>query len=166
MDLTSDETSIYESKRLDNPTGLLDFGSRWYDPLVGRFTSPDDILDVKHLARSDGLNRLAFENNDPINHTDPSGHWSLSAIFGTVIGAALVVGAVALTIATGGAAAPLAAAAVGALAGGGIAGIAYSFGIATSAVASSGAATQRPSWSTQLLEAQQVLWVQWLLQHA
>ena len=125
---TTDRTSTYESKRLDSPTGLLDFGSRWYDPLVGRFTSPDDILDVKHLARSDGLNRLAFENNDPINHTDPSGHWSLSAIAGAVLGGLLVAGAVALTIATGGAAAPLAAAAVGALAGGGIAGITYSFG--------------------------------------
>ena len=127
VDLTSDRTSTYESKRLDNLTGLLDFGSRWYDPLVGRFTSPDDILDVKHLARSDGLNRLAFENNDPINHNDPSGNWSLSAKFGLAIGVALVVGAVALTIATGGAAAPLAAAAVGAMAGGGIAGITYSF---------------------------------------
>ena len=127
VDLTSDKTSTYESKRLDNPTGLLDFGSRWYDPLVGRFTSPDDILDVKHLARSDGLNRLAFENNDPINHTDPTGNWSLSAIMGAVIGAALVVGAIALTVATGGAAAPLAAAAVGAMAAGGMAGISYSF---------------------------------------
>ena len=95
--------------------------------MVGRFTSPDDILDVKHLARSDGLNRLAFENNDPINHTDPFGKWSLSVIFGAVIGAALVVGAKALKVATGGAAAPLAAAAAGAMAGGGIAGITYSF---------------------------------------
>ena len=28
VDLTSDRTSTYESKRLDDPTGLLDFGSR------------------------------------------------------------------------------------------------------------------------------------------
>lgn len=123
----SDRTSTYESQRLDEPTGLLDFDSRWYDPLVGRFTTPDDILNVQDLARSDGLNRLAFENNDPINHTDPSGHWSWHAIAGAMIGAALVVGAIAVTVATGGAAAPLAAAAVGAMAGGGIAGITYSF---------------------------------------
>ncbi|EOO01869.1 putative virulence plasmid b protein [Phaeoacremonium minimum UCRPA7] len=126
-DPTFDGTSTYESKRLDEPTGLFDFGSRWYDPLVGRYTTPDDVLAVKFLARTDGLNRLAFENNDPINHTDPSGQWSLSAVLGAVLGAALVVGAIALTIATGGAAAPLAAAAAGALASGGIAGITYSF---------------------------------------
>ncbi|KAH7169230.1 hypothetical protein DER46DRAFT_624459 [Fusarium sp. MPI-SDFR-AT-0072] len=114
-----DKTSTYESKSLDEGAELYNFGSRWYDPITGRFTTPDDILAVKDLARTDGLNQLAFENNDPINHTDPSGHWSLSAVLGAVLGAALVVGAIALTIATGGAAAPLAAAAAGALDSGG-----------------------------------------------
>ncbi|EXK31543.1 hypothetical protein FOMG_13180 [Fusarium oxysporum f. sp. melonis 26406] len=121
-DTSFDKTSTYESKSLDEGTELYDFGSRWYDPITGRFTTPDDILAVKDLARTDGLNRLVFENNDPINHADPSGHWSLSAVLGVVLGAALVVGAIALTIATGRAAAPLAAAAAGALASGGIAG--------------------------------------------
>ncbi|RYC88013.1 hypothetical protein BFJ63_vAg9169 [Fusarium oxysporum f. sp. narcissi] len=121
-DTSFDKTSTYESKSLDEGTELYDFGSRWYDPITGRFTTPGDILAVKDLARTDGLNRLAFENNDPINHADPSGHWSLSAVLGVVLGAALVVGAIALTIATGRAAAPLAAAAAaGALASGGIA---------------------------------------------
>ncbi|RKL44664.1 hypothetical protein BFJ70_g3806 [Fusarium oxysporum] len=116
-DTSFDKTSTYESKSLDEGTELYDFGSRWYDPITGRFTTLDDILAVKDLARTDGLNRLAFENNDPINHADPSGHWSLSAVLGVVLGAALVVGAIALTIATGRAAAPLAAAAAaGALA--------------------------------------------------
>ena len=123
-----DRTSTYESKCLDGSTGLLDFGSRWYDPLVGRFTSPDTILGVKQLARSDSLNRMAFENNDPVNHTDPKGNWSWSAIGGAILGAALVIGAIGITIATGGAAAPLAAtAAAAAMASGGIAGITYSF---------------------------------------
>ncbi|KAH7200342.1 hypothetical protein DER44DRAFT_813718 [Fusarium oxysporum] len=121
-DTSFDKTSTYESKSLDEGAELYDFGSRWYDPITGRFTTPDDILAVKDLGRTDGLNRLAFENNDPINHADPSGHWSLSAVLGAVLGAALVVGAIALTIATGRAAAPLAAAAAGALASGGIAG--------------------------------------------
>ncbi|KAM5368536.1 hypothetical protein ACJA88_010886 [Fusarium oxysporum] len=118
-DTNFDKTSTYESKSLDEGTELYDFGSRWYDPITGRFTTLDDILAVKDLARTDGLNRLAFENNDPINHADPSGHWPLSAVLGVVLGAALVVGAIALTIATGRAAAPLAAAAAGALASGG-----------------------------------------------
>ncbi|KAG7412493.1 hypothetical protein Forpe1208_v008566 [Fusarium oxysporum f. sp. rapae] len=124
------ETITYDdfgTPKIKRGAELYDFGSRWYDPITGRFTTPDDILAVKDLARTDGLNQLAFENNDPINHTDPSGHWSLSAVLGAVLGAALVVGAIAHTIATGGAAAPLAAAAAGALDSGGIAGITYSF---------------------------------------
>ncbi|KAK7699633.1 hypothetical protein SLS64_011587 [Diaporthe eres] len=123
----SARTSTYEAKAWDATSGLLDFSSRWYDPLIGRFASPDNILDTAALARTDGLNRLAFENNDPVNKNDPTGHWSLSAIFGAVLGGLAVVGAIALTIATAGAATPVAAAAVGALASGGIAGITYSF---------------------------------------
>ncbi|KAK2672993.1 hypothetical protein RAB80_010536 [Fusarium oxysporum f. sp. vasinfectum] len=89
-DTSFNKTSTYESKSLNEGAELYDFGSRWYDPITGRFTTPDDILAVKDLARTDGLNRLAFENNDPINHADPSGHWSLSAVLGAVLGAALV----------------------------------------------------------------------------
>ncbi|KAH7126435.1 hypothetical protein B0J13DRAFT_611790 [Dactylonectria estremocensis] len=121
-----DRTSTYEGTRLDEATGLLDFGGRWYDPLVGRFTTPDDIVDLDLLIRTDGLNRYAFENNDPINHIDPTGHWSWFSVLGVVIGAAMVIGAVAITVATGGAAGVLAAAIVGGLASGGIAGITYS----------------------------------------
>lgn len=121
-----DRTATYEGKRLDETTGLLDFGGRWYDPLVGRFTTPDDILEMELLIRTDGLNRYAFENNDPINHIDPTGHWTWSAIAGVALGAVLVVGAIALTVATAGATTVLAAALVGALASGGVAGIIYS----------------------------------------
>jgi len=116
----------FEGKYFDEKSGLINFGARWYDPLAGRFATPDDILDIASLIRTDGLNRYTFENNDPINNTDPTGHWSWSAIGGIILSSALIVGAVALTVVTGGAAAPLAAAAVGALAGGGVAGFLYS----------------------------------------
>ncbi|KAH7120714.1 hypothetical protein EDB81DRAFT_914500 [Dactylonectria macrodidyma] len=121
-----DRTSTYEGTRLDEATGLLDFGGRWYYPLVGRFTTPDDIVDLDLLIRTDGLNRYSFENNDPINHIDPTGHWSWFSVLGVVLGAAMVLGAVALTVATGGAGGVLLAAVVGGLASGGIAGITYS----------------------------------------
>jgi len=125
--LEEDANSTYEGKFFDAASGLLCFGARWYDPLIGRFTVPDDILDIASLLRNDGLNRYVFENNDPINHVDPTGHWSWSSILGVVIGVVLVVAAVAVTVATFGAASPiLAGAVVGALAGGGIAGIQYS----------------------------------------
>ncbi|CAM1500912.1 Fc.00g100740.m01.CDS01 [Cosmosporella sp. VM-42] len=121
-----DRSSTYEGRRLDEATGLLDFGGRWYDPLIGRFTTPDDISDVDLLIRTDGLNRYAFENNDPINHVDPTGHWSWFSGLGLALGAIMIIGAAALTVVTGGAAGILMAAAVGALVGGGIAGITYS----------------------------------------
>lgn len=118
--------STYEGKFLDNLSGLLNFGGRWYDPLIGRFTEPDDILDIASLLLPDGINRYVFENNDPVNKVDPTGHWSWSAILGVAISVVLIAAAIAITVATGGAAAPLAAAAVGALASGGFAGLMYS----------------------------------------
>lgn len=72
------------------------------------------------------MNRFCFENNDPINHTDPTGHWSLSAIVGLVVSVVAVVAAVVVTVVTAGAATPLLAATIGALASGGLAGITYS----------------------------------------
>jgi RHS repeat-associated protein len=126
-DALKDETiATYKGKYLDKTSGLLNFGARWYDPLVGRFTTPDDIHDIDSILRTDGLNRYVFANNDPINHVDPTGHWSWSAIVGVVVSAVLIVGAVALMVATGGAVAPLVAAGVGAFLSGGIAGLTYS----------------------------------------
>ncbi|KAF5594191.1 virulence plasmid b [Fusarium pseudocircinatum] len=100
-DTSFHKTSMYESKNLYESAELYDFGSRWYDPVAGRCTTPDDIQAVKDLDRTDGLSCLAFENNDPIIHTDPSGHWSLSAALDAVLGAASVFRAIALTVATG-----------------------------------------------------------------
>jgi RHS repeat-associated protein len=71
--------STYEGKFLDEKPDLLDFGARWYDPLVGRFATPDTMTDPALLLAPDGMNRHAFENNDPINQVDPSGHWSRNA---------------------------------------------------------------------------------------
>ncbi|KAF5253096.1 hypothetical protein FANTH_1927 [Fusarium anthophilum] len=119
-------SSRYEGNSYDSVTGLLDFGGRWYDPLVGRFTSPGNIVEMDYMIKTDGLNRYALENNDPINHIDPTGHWSWSSLLGLSIGIVLVVAAVAITFATGGAAGILVGAAVGALTGGGVAGITYS----------------------------------------
>lgn len=124
--LGDDAHATYEGTYVDNVSGLLNFGGRWYDPLVCRFTTPDDVYDVSSLFQSDGLNRFAFENNDPINNTDPTGHWTWSSILGVVAGAALIVAAVAVTVATGGAAGVLIGALVGGLAAGGVAGIQYS----------------------------------------
>ncbi|CAM1506174.1 Fc.00g058150.m01.CDS01 [Cosmosporella sp. VM-42] len=100
-----DSMNTNESKSLHAKSGFLDFRARWYDPPVGRFATPGNITDLVLLFCPDGMNRHAFENNDPINHIDPTGHWSWSAILGVVTGAAMILGGIALTAVTGGAAA-------------------------------------------------------------
>ncbi len=51
----------------DPDTGLVEFGSRWYDAQTGRWISKDPIL------LDGGWNVYAFCGNDPVNRTDPSG---------------------------------------------------------------------------------------------
>ena len=52
----------------DPETGLVRFGARDYDPVVGRWTSKDPI-------RFDGgqTNIYVYGGNDPVNRLDPSG---------------------------------------------------------------------------------------------
>ena len=50
----------------DPTVGLIYLKSRWYDPNVGAFQSPDDI-------KSDNLYNYA--NGNPIAYVDPDGHW-------------------------------------------------------------------------------------------
>jgi RHS repeat-associated protein len=67
------ETTLnYTGQRRDG-TGLLYYGARYYDPVLGRFLSPDSIVPGGG-ANSQMLNRYAYVGNNPINHTDPTGH--------------------------------------------------------------------------------------------
>jgi RHS repeat-associated protein len=53
--------------------GLMDFNARFYDPRIGRFTSPDPILDI---SRSQAINPYVYCMNNPIRYADPMGLWS------------------------------------------------------------------------------------------
>jgi RHS repeat-associated protein len=53
--------------------GIYDYRARFYDPLLGRFLSPDTIIP----EQSQGVqawDRYAYVNNAPTRFTDPSGH--------------------------------------------------------------------------------------------
>jgi RHS repeat-associated protein len=63
----------FGSKEWDPETGLYYFNSRYYDPELGRFISPDTQITSNKLEH-DVFNRYAFVLNDPINFQDPSGH--------------------------------------------------------------------------------------------
>ena len=52
---------------------LVHMNGRVYDPHLGRFTSADPFIQVPHSTQ--GLNRYAYANNNPLSFTDPSGYF-------------------------------------------------------------------------------------------
>ncbi len=63
------ESLGFTGQRQDE-TGLLYLHARYYDPVLGRFLSPDPTLSSED---SIGLNRYAYAGNDPVNLTDGDG---------------------------------------------------------------------------------------------
>ena len=57
--------------------GLINMNGRCYDPVVGRFLSPDII--VQNPNNTQCYNRYSYAINNPLKYTDPSG-WSWSPI--------------------------------------------------------------------------------------
>ncbi len=62
----------YTGQRDNSYIKLLDYRSRWYDPELGRFISPDSI--IPNPANPQSLNRYSYTLNNPIRYNDPSGH--------------------------------------------------------------------------------------------
>ena len=62
----------FTGKPLDDETGLYFFGARYYNPVIGRFITPDTI--VQSPGNPQTLNRYSYAGNNPVNHIDPSGH--------------------------------------------------------------------------------------------
>ena len=87
----------YRGYYWDGEAGLYYLNTRWYDPEVGRFISPDSInyLDPESL---NGLNLYAYCLNNPVMYSDPYGTswWTdfWNSIVGKIVGTILVVGAV------------------------------------------------------------------------
>jgi RHS repeat-associated protein len=61
---------LFTGQRLDD-TGLYYYGARYYDPTIGRFISPDTI--VQNPANPQSLNRYSYVLNNPLKYIDPSG---------------------------------------------------------------------------------------------
>ena len=61
----------YTGQRLDD-TGLMYYQSRYYDPVIGRFTQADTI--VPNPTDPQDYNRYTYVRNNPVMYTDPSGH--------------------------------------------------------------------------------------------
>ncbi|WP_068471428.1 RHS repeat-associated core domain-containing protein [Candidatus Protochlamydia phocaeensis] len=69
----------FSSKRIDEETGLILFGKRYYAPETGRWISPDPLFFY------DTPNLYAFVRNDSVNCYDPYGLFSISDIWDTTV---------------------------------------------------------------------------------
>jgi len=69
----------FTGKELDDETGLMFFGARYYDPQIGRFITPDTIIQSPYDPQS--FNRYSYCRNNPINLIDPTGHSFLSDVW-------------------------------------------------------------------------------------
>jgi len=61
----------YTCQVLDEDTGLYYYGARYYDPQLGRFIQPDDI--ISDLGNPQSYNRYSYVLNNPLRYTDPDG---------------------------------------------------------------------------------------------
>src|SRR6478736_54565 len=83
----------------DQDTGLVHFGAREYDPVVGRWISKDPIFFAGRQA-----NLYVYVANDPLNRLDPSGLWDVfvwRAIGAPIAQAGPVVGEIEVVAMTG-----------------------------------------------------------------
>ncbi len=62
----------FAGHRIDTNTSLINMGARWYDPTLGRFISPDNI--IPDLTNPQTLNPYSYAQNNPTSRVDPSGH--------------------------------------------------------------------------------------------
>jgi len=70
----------FTGKELDE-TGLYFYSARYYDPVLGRFVTPDIFVQSPYDPQS--LNRYAYCRNNPVNLVDPTGHF-WGAIFAVI----------------------------------------------------------------------------------
>jgi RHS repeat-associated protein len=80
----------FTGKERDNETGLDYFGARYYSGAQGRFTSPDWSATPTPVPYADlndpqSLNLYGYVRNNPINNTDPNGHWCYRGIGTTCV---------------------------------------------------------------------------------
>jgi RHS repeat-associated protein len=85
-----DANYTFTDQEDDDDIGLYNYGARLYDPVIGRFISPDRLVQAPENPQS--LNRYSYCLNNPLIYTDPSGEffWFAAAVFaGALFGAGM-----------------------------------------------------------------------------
>ena len=74
----------YTGQRLDNETGLMALGNgeRYYSPSYARFIQQDSFVGIIEVPQT--LNRYSYVVNNPLKHTDPTGHIAPIIVIGIV----------------------------------------------------------------------------------
>jgi RHS repeat-associated protein len=92
---------LFATHDVDELTGLVYMGHRWYAPEMGRFLTPDPLY-LLQPEKSEGdparLHLYTYVGNDPLTQVDPLGlsFWSVvGAIVGVIVGIVIAVAIVA-----------------------------------------------------------------------
>ena len=71
--------------------GLINMNGRLYDPVLGRFLSPDNFVQMPDFSQS--FNRYSYCINNPLKYNDPDGEWfGIDDLIASVIGGAVNLG--------------------------------------------------------------------------
>ena len=76
----------FTGQREQAELGLYFYGARWFDPSLGRFTSPDTIVPTGTQG-TQAWDRYAYVNNNPVRYNDPTGHCVFCILFPFVLSA-------------------------------------------------------------------------------
>jgi RHS repeat-associated protein len=77
---TMPTTYGFTGQRVDAATGLYYYDARYYDPVLGQFTSADTLVPGGGFSLW-GLSRYAYTRGNPVSRLDPTGHDDFSGDF-------------------------------------------------------------------------------------
>lgn len=63
--------------------GLINMNARLYDPVLGRFLSPDPYVQMPEMSQN--YNRFSYCLNNPLKYTDPDGELFFTTLFSAIV---------------------------------------------------------------------------------
>ena len=72
-----DTRFTFTDQEKDDESGLMYYGARYYNPVIGRFTSVDPAFD--NFMEPQSFNKYAYTQNNPLKYIDPTGLSNLPA---------------------------------------------------------------------------------------